>query len=135
MRLFHARWVLPISRPPIEHGTVGVHDGRIGYVGPRDGAPEGGATELGDSILLPGLVNAHTHLELTVMRGFLEELSFREWILGLTTARRAVLSSDDLLDSARAGILEGLRAGITTYADTSESGVTLEAMNELGVRG
>lgn len=136
MRLFHARWVLPISRPPIRHGTVAVHDdGRIGYVGSRDAAPEGPSTELGDSILLPGLVNAHTHLELTVMRGFLEELRFREWLLGLTTARRAVLSSDDLLDSARAGILEGLSAGITTYADTSGSGVTLEAMRELGVRG
>ena len=38
---YHARWVLPISRPPIAHGTVVEHDGRIAYVGERTGAPQG----------------------------------------------------------------------------------------------
>jgi cytosine/adenosine deaminase-related metal-dependent hydrolase len=71
---YHARWVLPISAPPIEHGTVAVADGRIAYVGPREAAPRGSDRELGDALLLPGLVNVHTHLELTVLRGFLEDL-------------------------------------------------------------
>ena len=85
---YHARWVLPISSPPIEHGTVVEREGRIVYVGERAGAPPGTDVELGDVALLPGLVNAHTHLELTVMRGFLEDLEFRSWILRLTRARR-----------------------------------------------
>ena len=75
------------------------------------------------------------HLELTAMRGFLENLDFRRWILRLTSARRAVLDRGALLDSARAGLAEGVRAGITTYGDTCESGVVAQAMREAGVRG
>jgi cytosine/adenosine deaminase-related metal-dependent hydrolase len=130
---YHARWVLPITAPAIENGSVTVDDGRISYVGARrDG---GHSIELGDVILMPGLVNAHCHLELTVMRGFLEDLDFRRWILRLTSAKRSVLTVDALLDSARAGLEEGIAAGITTYADTCDSGVVLEAMREYGVRG
>jgi cytosine/adenosine deaminase-related metal-dependent hydrolase len=132
---YHARWVLPISRPPLEQATVVENQGRIAYVGPRSGAPPGVDVDLGDVALLPGLVNAHTHLELTVMRGFLEDLEFRSWIVRLTRARRDVLSPDALIDSARAGIAEGLMAGITTYADTNDSGAPFHAMRAMGVRG
>src|SRR6185295_9498736 len=118
---YHARWVVPISSPPLEHATVVEHDGRIAYVGGRSDAPAGVDVDLGDVALLPGLVNAHTHLELTVMRGFLEELDFRSWIIRLTRARRDVLSPASLVDSAKAGIAEGLLAGVTTFADTNES--------------
>jgi cytosine/adenosine deaminase-related metal-dependent hydrolase len=130
---YHARWVLPITEPAIENGTVTVENGRITYVGARRGG--GDEVDLGNAILMPGLVNAHCHLELTVMRGFLEDLDFRRWILRLTTAKRAVLSTGDLLDSARAGLEEGILAGVTTYADTCDSGVVLDAMREYGVRG
>ena len=131
----HARWIVPITSSPIAEGVVAVDGDLIAYVGSAAGAPAGDDLDLGDAILLPGLVNAHTHLELTAMRGLLEDLDFPAWIRTLIAARRAVLSPDDLLDSARMGIDEGLRAGITTYADTSESGVTLQAMREAGVRG
>ena len=132
---YHARWVLPISRPPLENATVVEHEGRIAFVGSRADAPRGTDVDLGDVALLPGLVNAHTHLELTVMRGFLEELDFRSWIIRLTKARRDVLSPEALMDSARAGIAEGLLAGITTFADTNDSGAPFQAMREMGVRG
>jgi cytosine/adenosine deaminase-related metal-dependent hydrolase len=69
------------------------------------------------------------------MRGFLEDLDFRSWIVRLTTAKRAVLSREMLLDSARYGIDEGLKRGITTYADTCDTGVGFHAMQERGVRG
>jgi cytosine/adenosine deaminase-related metal-dependent hydrolase len=130
---YHARWILPISEPAIENGSVTVEDGRIAYVGER--REKGSSVELGEAILMPGLVNAHCHLELTVMRGFLEDLDFRRWILRLTSAKRSVLTSDSLLDSARAGLEEGIAAGITTYADTCDSGVVIDAMREYGVRG
>ncbi|MEP7065774.1 MAG: amidohydrolase family protein [Gemmatimonadota bacterium] len=132
---YHARWVLPISSPPIRDGTVVELAGRIVYVGPRADAPDGTDRDLGDCALMPGLVNVHTHLELTVFRGLLEDLSFREWIARLQGAKVAVMTPERFLDSARWGIVEGVRAGITTFADTCDSGVVLEAMRERGVRG
>jgi cytosine/adenosine deaminase-related metal-dependent hydrolase len=132
---YHARWVLPITQPPIENGTVAESDGVITYVGPRSAAPPGDDNDLGDAILLPGLINTHTHLELTAMRGFLENCRFTEWIDKLRQSRNEVMSDEMLLDSARFGLMEGLVAGITTYADTCSSGVAMRAMNELGVRG
>jgi len=132
---YHARWVLPITQPPIENGTVVETDGLITYVGRRADAPAGDDYDLGEAILLPGLVNTHTHLELTAMRGFLEDLCFADWIDKLRESRNAILDAQLLLDSARFGIIEGVEAGITTYADTCSSGVVLQAMRELGVRG
>ena len=132
---YHARWVLPISSPPIRDGTVVELAGRIIYVGPRADAPDGTDRELGDSALIPGLVNAHTHLELTGFRGLLEDLSFRDWIVRLQAAKVAAMTPERFLDFARWGIVEGLRAGVTTFADTCDSGVALEAMRERGVRG
>lgn len=135
MHVYAARWVVPVSTPAIAHGAVGVRRGRIAWVGNRADAPPGELTDLGDAVLIPGLVNTHTHLELTAMRGFLEELDFRPWIVRLTKARQAVLTPELLLASAKAGIAEGLLSGVTTYADTCESGVVAQAMAEMGVRG
>lgn len=132
---YRARWVVPIASPPIPNGIVAVDGDRIAYVGSVVDAPPGDEDDLGDVVLMPGLVNAHCHLELTAMRGFLEDLDFRRWILRLTAARQAVLDRDALLDSARYGLEEGVRAGITTYADTCASGVVMQAMREAGVRG
>ena len=123
-----------MSAPDIEDGTVVVEGAVITYVGPRAGAPPGRDVELGDVMLAPGLANAHTHLDLTVLRGRFDGLGFFEWIRALTAARSA-LSSNELLESARAGIREGLLAGITTYADTAPNDAPFEAMRELGVRG
>ena len=132
---YHARWVLPITQPPIENGTVVESDGLITYVGPRSAAPPGKDYDLGEAILLPGLVNTHTHLELTAMRGFLEDCRFPHWIDKLRQSRNEIMDQDALLDSARFGIVEGLEAGITTYADTCSSGVAMQAMRDSGVRG
>jgi len=133
---YHARWVLPIATPPVEDGTVIVEDDRIAWVGPRAAAPAGGIDDdLGAAVLMPGLVNAHTHLELTVMRGFLEELAFFDWVRVLTRARHHVLDAAALRDSARLGVVEGLRAGITTFADTGDSAAPFDALRELGARG
>ncbi len=135
MIAYHARWVVPVSGPPLRDATVGVEGSRIAYVGRRRGAPRGESRDLGDAVLLPGLVNAHTHLELTAMRGLLEGLPFAEWIRALTRARLTVLDDAALRDGARLGIAEGLAAGITTFADTCASGVVLGALGEMGVRG
>lgn len=132
---WHARWVLPIIAPPIAHGAVVVEGDRIVWVGPSAHAAAGRHERLGEAVLLPGLVNAHTHLELTTLRGFLEGLKFGDWLRVLTLVRRDVLDEQALLDSARFGVVEALRAGVTTLADCSASGVPLSAMREYGVRG
>src|SRR5688572_32296686 len=135
MHVYRARWVVPVTTPPVRDGALAVHDGRIAYVGPASRAPDGEVRDLGDALLLPGLVNAHTHLELTAMRGFLEELPFFEWIVRLQRAKTTILTPESMLDSAKLGIGEGLIAGITTYGESCNSGVALEAMHEMGVRG
>jgi 5-methylthioadenosine/S-adenosylhomocysteine deaminase len=130
-----ARWVLPVAAAPIRDGAVGIEGERIAWVGPAADAPNAPRTNLGDAILMPGLVNAHTHLDLTLFRGLLEGLDFFAWIRTLTTAKREVTTDHDLLDAARAGIAEGLAAGITTYGDTSDKSAAFDAMLEAGVRG
>ncbi|HEU4990093.1 MAG TPA: amidohydrolase family protein [Gemmatimonadaceae bacterium] len=132
---YHADWVLPITAPAIRRGVVAVSRGRIAYVGPAAHAPAGDNVRLDGTVLMPGLVNAHTHLELTAMRGFLEDLEFHAWIRQLVNARGDVLTRDMLLDSARHGIDEGLAAGTTTFADTCDSGVVFDSLLERGVRG
>lgn len=132
---YRARWVVPVTSEPIEDGVVAVESGKIAYVGPTKSAPSGSDRDLGDALILPGLVNTHTHLELTFMRGFLEDLSFSDWIARLRKSRNEVLTDGSMLDAARLGIAEGIRAGVTSYADTCSTGVVLQAMIEAGVRG
>src|SRR5207244_1409436 len=78
--------------------------------------------DLGSAILLPGLVNAHSHLDYTALRGLLDDLPFLPWIVELTRISRLAMGKADLLASARWGAIEALRSGVTTLADTSASG-------------
>lgn len=133
---WHARWVVPVAAPPIPDGTVITEDDRIVWVGPRATAPQGGRDEeLGDAFLTPGLVNAHTHLDLTMMRGFLEDLPFFEWVRTLTRATREAIEGDDFLNAALLGIAEGLSSGVTTYGDTAPNDAAFDAMLQMRVRG
>ncbi|MCU0649927.1 MAG: amidohydrolase family protein [Gemmatimonadaceae bacterium] len=130
-----ARWVVPIDAPPIPDGAVVLDGDTIEWVGAARHAPPTPHTEsLGEVVLLPGLVNVHAHLDLTVLRGFLERLDFREWIRTLTAAR-AQLTTDEFEASAIVGVAEGLSAGITTFADTAPTDAALQAMGRMGVRG
>jgi len=80
---------MPVSAPPIEFGAVAVRGPQI--VGVGTGAeiasrfPEFSVEDFGEALILPGLVNTHTHLELTVMRGYLEDEDFFGWLRKLTT--------------------------------------------------
>jgi aminodeoxyfutalosine deaminase len=86
-----ARWVLPIASPPLDDGWVDVADDRIAAVGHGRGEdPAGGERDLGQVALMPGLVNAHTHLELSYLAGSVPPASrFTDWIRGVMALRRA----------------------------------------------
>lgn len=131
--IYAARWVLPVDAPPIDGGEVVVEDGFIAAVRARQ-TPAAQCRDFGDAVLLPGLVNAHSHLEYTALRGFLEDVPFFPWIRALTAAK-ASLTADDWLWSARLGALECAASGITTLGDNSDAGVTMRVLSESGQRG
>ena len=139
--IYFARWVLPIASPAIDFGAVAVEGEKIVAVGEsRDITsqfPHVTVTDFGTSAILPGLVNAHSHLELTVMRGFLEreERDFKAWLGKLTMARMA-MAADDLFVSAACGAMEAARAGITCIGDSSSVATrTMKAVGGIGLRG
>src|SRR4051794_34266255 len=104
-KIYTARWVLPIVTPAINDGAIAVNDSKIAAVGDRAavlrGFPGALVEDLGNAAILPGLINAHSHLELTAMRGFLEreEHDFFAWLRKLTVARLQ-MSAEDLFVSA-----------------------------------
>ena len=79
MTTFTAAWVLPISAPPIRNGFVTLEGERITAVGDRAPAD---AASLGNVAILPALVNAHTHLELSYLHGRVPpSTSFNDWVM------------------------------------------------------
>jgi cytosine/adenosine deaminase-related metal-dependent hydrolase len=135
-----AEWALPVDAPPVQHAAVLIGaDGRIAAVGPDADvpAPAGADLEdLGPAILIPGFVNTHTHLELTGFEEHApgEEPAFRGWIQNIRTIK-ARRSPKDFLDAARRGVRDCWSAGITTIADTGDSGSVIQALAELGGTG
>ncbi len=131
--IYAARWVLPIDGPPLDDGEIVLENGLILEVRPRQ-TPAAECRDFGDAVLLPGLVNAHSHLEYTALRGFLEDVPFFPWIRALTAAK-ALLSAADWLWSARLGALECAASGITTLGDNTDAGATMQVLAESGLRG
>jgi len=140
--IYSARWVVPVSAAPIENGAVAVEEQRIAGVGPRaeivEQFPESRIESFGEAIILPGLVNLHTHLELTAMRSYLEkeETDFFAWLRKLTVARHELMTADDIQVSATWGACEAVRAGITCVGDASYAGMmSMMALRDVGLRG
>jgi cytosine/adenosine deaminase-related metal-dependent hydrolase len=140
--LYRARWVLPVSSEPISEGAIVVEGAQIGAVGKHadlaQSFPEAQIRDLGEAAIMPGLVNAHSHLELTAMRGFLdaEESDFLAWLKKLTTARLERITLDDLYVSAAWGACEAARAGVSCVGDASDAaGQTMQALRDTGLRG
>jgi cytosine/adenosine deaminase-related metal-dependent hydrolase len=123
-----AGWVLPVDGPPLENGRVRFVDGVI-----VDVSPGRADRHFEDAVILPGIVNAHSHLEYSRYAGFGDGQPFGAWI-ATHVARKNLLDDDAMLALARQGVLDSLRSGITTTADYSFSGAAATAAGELGLR-
>ena len=134
-----ARWVLPVSAPPIADGALLVDGhGRIVDVGANAHVPQPESARslvLGDAALLPGLVDVHAHPELAAFRGLIEDLSFPDWISALQRVKGAAADRETYELSAHWTCVEASAAGVTTLAATEESAAALGALNDAGLRG
>jgi len=133
-----APWLLPIDRPAIRDGAVLVGDnGRIQAVGPADRVPDPPDVQssyLPHAAILPGLINVHTHLELTGLDLDVPRDRFPAWITGVRAAK-SVRSRETFLAAAIEGLREAHRSGVTTIADTGDSGTVIEALQQVGGSG
>ena len=140
MRLarYAAPWLLPIEGPPVAEGAVLVDArGRIAAAGPAalvPTPPDASVERLDDAVLLPGLINTHTHLELTGLEAGVEAADFAGWI-GDLIVRKARRPAAEVRAAARRGIQEGWATGVTTVADTGDSGAVIAALAALGGSG
>jgi cytosine/adenosine deaminase-related metal-dependent hydrolase len=118
--LLRARVVVPVSQPPIENGAVAISGNRIQAVGTWLAVSrqfDGPIHDLGDQILLPGLINAHCHLDYTRMAGlFPQPRRFTDWIK-LITSTKASWSDAEFAASWQRGAEMLLRNGTTTVGD------------------
>jgi cytosine/adenosine deaminase-related metal-dependent hydrolase len=124
-----ADWVVPVDGPPIRDGAVRVEGRTIAEVGSARTADE----RFEGAVILPGLVNAHTHLEYAAMGGFGDGMAFGPWIQD-HIRRKAATGADASLEQARAGAAACLHGGVTTIADCSYSGAVADAAAEAGLR-
>ncbi len=120
MMVVRARVVLPVTAPPIEDGAVLVSGDRIAAVGRWDGGrgwPSGPVVDAGDTVLMPGLVNAHCHLDYTHLAGHLPPPKrFSDWLHGVL-GLKAGWSFSEYADSWLAGARELLGSGCTAVMD------------------
>jgi 5-methylthioadenosine/S-adenosylhomocysteine deaminase len=123
---------------PIKDGAVLARDGRIAEVGP---APEltlkyrqEAVTDFGDCVMIPGLINLHSHVELEDLSDIGPKETFIDWLTAVV-ARNRRLTPSDRLESARRGVRRLLAGGMTATADISRSGSGAAAMTEAGLHG
>ena len=131
--------VLPLGeqREAYDPGVVVFEEGRITFVGPAESAPPATGAAIHDCsgcVVLPGLVNAHTHTGMTYLRGLLEDLPSRDWFRRESLAERR-LTAEDVYWSALLGAYEMIRQGVTTLADRfSHMSVIAQALERAGLR-
>jgi cytosine/adenosine deaminase-related metal-dependent hydrolase len=130
--VLRARWILPIDGPPIAGGWIETAAGRVVRVGA--GPPPGPAIDLGDVALLPGLVNAHTHLELSWLAGRVAPASsLVAWIRALLAERAAVPA--DAGDAVARAVTAMHLGGTALVGDVANTLLARPALEALGIGG
>ena len=134
LRTYAARYVFPVAGPPLPGGSVTVRGDRIESVNPAGGRPSD--EDFGNAAIIPGLVNAHTHLDLTGARGLIPPTDpdhFTDWLRGVIAYRRS-RTPEQVQADIRAGLAECLRAGTTLIGDITSGGASYPAVSTAAVR-
>ncbi|MBM3750891.1 MAG: amidohydrolase family protein [Acidimicrobiia bacterium] len=134
MTAVSARWVLPVNGAPVAGGWVSVANGRVAEVG--DGSAPAGARDFGDTVLVPGLINAHTHLELSWMAGRVPpQVSMDAWIRTMMGIRRVGPAGGDgeIAAAMRDALASATTTGTVLIGDISNSLASVSVLAEAGV--
>lgn len=106
------------ERRILDGGEVGVSSGRIDYVGPaRDAATPGEVVDCAGQAVLPGFVNAHTHIAMTLMRSYADDMALQPWLETRIWPIEAHLTPEDVYWGTLLGAAESIRAGVTCFND------------------
>ncbi len=134
--ILKAAWVLPITAPPIRDGCVQLHNGRILAVSPHAELQAADDTwhDLGAAILMPGLVNPHTHLELTCYAGQIAPCNFWDWLVPLVKLRAQPGQVKREQQGTRSGAWQSLRSGVTCVGDISRRNLSWPVLKKLPIR-
>lgn len=122
--LIHARWVIPVEPHDtvLEYHSIAISDGRITEVLPTEQARQEyqaeTVVELEEHALIPGLINAHTHAAMSLLRGLADDLPLMEWLQEhIWPAEANWVSSEFVHDGSQLAIAEMLRGGVTCFND------------------
>ncbi|MBY0526097.1 MAG: amidohydrolase family protein [Gemmataceae bacterium] len=127
-----ARWIFPVDGPPLERGTIAIDGERIVAVEPQ--GTRTADVDLGNVAILPGLVNAHTHLDLSGMRGKCPPTSeFTNWLRAVIRHRRGQTSAQ-VMEDIRAGLAESLKCGTTLLGDIAVQGLSWTVLSQSSIR-
>ena len=144
MTVYRAAWICPIDRPPIRDGWIAVERGRILGVGTADSHPRtvdsapAPSHDLGRVVVMPGLVNAHIHLELSYLRGRVPTAGrFTDWVKQLMLTRGGIEKADDprVLAAIDEAIAELRASGTVAIGDISNSLASAAPMSKAGLAG
>ena len=109
-------YVITMDGPPIENGYVLVEDSKITYVG-KEEKPAHKVIDATNCVVMPGLINTHTHIGMTLFRGYADDLPLKQWLEDHIWPAEAKLTDEDLYIGTMLGCLEMIRSGTTAFAD------------------
>jgi cytosine/adenosine deaminase-related metal-dependent hydrolase len=135
--IVRARAVVTMDGPPVENGAVAIFGDRIIEVGKFDQIQtrnSGTVVDLGERALLPGLINAHCHLDYTRLRGKIpRQKSFTDWIRRIN-AEKSKLAPEDYIASINEGFAEAKRFGTTTIANLTAFPELIRQLSDTPIR-
>src|SRR5580765_8002684 len=131
-RSLTARYVFPVDQPPLPNGILVIADDKIAAVEPH--GTRTADIDLGNVAIIPGLVNAHTHLDLTGMRGKCPPTpDFTQWLRGVIAHRRGQ-TAEQIQEDIKAGVEQSTVSGTTLVGDIAANGSSWDALANANFR-